>query len=134
MDPVLDPVLEPVLEPVLAPVLDPVLEPVLAPALAPVLGPVLDPILDPVLEPVLEPVLDPVLEPVLERSWAFLFDNLRLFWDHYWIILGSFFPQHLCFGSPFLRPCECHSRIVGKWLSPTASATGMGGLSPSSII
>ena len=39
----------------------------------------------------------------------------------------SFFPQHLCFGSPFLRPCECHSRILEKWISPGASATRMGG-------
>ena len=39
----------------------------------------------------------------------------------------SFFPQHLCFGSPFLRPCEWHSRIVRQWISPAASATGTGG-------
>ena len=25
-----------------------------------------------------------------------------------------FFPQHLCFGSPFLRPCKCQSRIMQK--------------------
>ena len=46
----------------------------------------------------------------------------------------KFFPQHLCFGSPFLRPCECHSRILGKWLSPAASATALAVVSPSSII
>ena len=28
------------------------------------------------------------------------------------LALSSFFPQHLCFGSPFLRPCGCHNRIV----------------------
>ena len=26
--------------------------------------------------------------------------------------ISYFFPQQLCFGSPFLRPCECRSRIV----------------------
>ena len=39
----------------------------------------------------------------------------------------SLFPQHLCFGSPFLRPCGCRSRILRTWISPAASATGMGG-------
>ena len=28
-----------------------------------------------------------------------------------------FFPQHLCVGSPFLRPCKCQSRIIQKWFS-----------------
>ena len=40
--------------------------------------------------------------------------------------LAFLFPQHLCFGSPFLRPCECHSRILQRRLSPAASATRMG--------
>ena len=40
------------------------------------------------------------------------------------MLLPYFFPQHLCFGSPFLRPCECNSRRVRKWISPGASATG----------
>ena len=38
-----------------------------------------------------------------------------------------FFPQHLCFGSPFLRPCGCYRRILRNWISTAASATGMGG-------
>ena len=49
--------------------------------------------------------------------WMLVFSRISCYW-------AVSFPQHLCFGSPFLRPCECHSRIVRKWISLAASATG----------
>ena len=33
------------------------------------------------------------------------------------------FSQLLCFGSPFLPPCECHAGILRKLIIPAASAT-----------